>query len=184
MPVAFVLAFDEKSSFYLTQISKILKKSKITFYDLKVKPHITLTSYKEIDVEIAQNRLTQFCEELEPFKIQFSSIGYFPSEESVLFLNPKANFELLNIQQNLLKHFKDYKPEFSSNEWIPHCTLAMYVSKKKISKAIDIIKNQITMTREQPFYVSTDSINIIDFKRDPLKINSIFEFKVKNIGSF
>lgn len=182
MPVAFVLTFDEKGSFSLNQISKILKRSKITFYDLKVKPHITLTSYKEIDLEIAKNRLNQFCEELEPFNIQFSSIGYFPSEESVLFLNPKTNFELLNVQQNLLRHFEDYKPEISSKNWIPHCTLAMYVSKKKIGKAIDIIKNQITMTREQPFYVSTDSINIIDFEREPLKINSIFEFKLKNIG--
>ena len=122
MPYAIVLTFDEESSIIITQVFKRFKDKKISqmLYDEKMKPHITLTNFDNIDTDIVKERLTLFCIETKPFKIQISSIGYFPSEESVLFLNPKTSIELLNFQQKVFRLFKDFQAESSPITWVPH----------------------------------------------------------------
>lgn len=179
MPIAFVLVFDEKSTSQLTHLSKSFIKENITSLEPKVRPHITLNVYSYIDTEIAKKRLIQICNQFEPFKIQFSSIGYFPSEESVIFLNPKTSFKLLTIQHRVFELFNDFKAESTPEDWNPHCTLVTYVSSEKLPKAIDIIKKGIIMTMDQPFYAIANAIDVIDFERKPLKINSINKFNLK-----
>lgn len=182
MPIAIVLLFDKQSTDSIYRVFKRLKKNKIShkglFHDLKIKPHITFSIYENIDVEIVKARLNQYCKNLNEFKIQFSSIGYFPVEESVLFLNPKATKELLNIQQEIFELFEDFETDYSPETWVPHCTLCMYLQKEKLAEAIDIVKEEIAITKEKPFYVIGNYISIVKFELFKYA-EFLFDFKLK-----
>ena len=143
MPIAIILAFDEESTNVLNRVFKKLKESKFNSYYQRIVPHITLTSYENIDLQVLMERLKQLSSGINPFRILFSSFGYFPSEESVLFLNPIANIELLDIQQKVFDLFEGFPDDNSPKTWVPHCTLATDIPLKKIGKAIDIVKENI-----------------------------------------
>jgi 2'-5' RNA ligase len=179
VPVAIILTFDPKSTIVLNRVFKALKEHNFNSYDQKIMPHITLTWYANIDNKVAERKLEQFCSDSPPFRIQFSSIGYFSSEESVLFLNPNASFELLDIQQKVFELLEEFHAGNSPKIWVPHCTLALDIPIKKIGKAIDIIKEYIRMAIGEPFNVNAQAICSVDFKTDPLKVISLSEFKLK-----
>ncbi len=181
MPYAIVLSFDEESSYPINQIFENFQDKKIgaMHYDPKYKPHITLNTYENINTQSAKERLTLFSIENKHFKIQLSSIGYFPVEKSVIFLNPKASNELLNIQQKIYSLFKDFETGTSPLTWVPHCTLGMYLQKEDFVEAIDIIKKEIVITEENPFYIQTTSISLVKFEREPLKIDWWLDYPLK-----
>ncbi|MFW9999185.1 MAG: 2'-5' RNA ligase family protein [Candidatus Hodarchaeota archaeon] len=181
MPYAIVLTFDEESNHIITYIFRRFKNENISpiLHDVKMKPHITLSIYENIDINIVKERLLLFSIETKPFKIQISSIGYFPSEESVLFLNPKASIELLNFQQKAYNLFKNFKTKSSPITWIPHCTLGINIQMENLPRAIDIIKEEILITEEKPYYITGEAISFVKFKRDPLKIDWWLDYKLK-----
>ena len=179
MLVAIILGFDEESTTILNRVFKKLKEGKFNSYYQLVVPHITLTSYENIDLQEAMERLKQLSNNVNPFRIQFSSFGYFPSEQGVLFLNPIANIELLDIQQKVFDLFEGFPDDNSPKTWVPHCTLATDIPRKKIGKAIDIVKANIIMKMGTPFYVDAQSICTVEFKTDPSTIISTYEFKLK-----
>jgi 2'-5' RNA ligase len=182
MPFAIVLSFDDESSFPIHQIFKKFKDKKIgsMVYDPKMKPHVTLSTYEKINTQSAKERLILFSFENKSFKIQISSIGYFPVEKSVIFLNPKASNELLDIQQKIFSLFKDFETGTSPLTWVPHCTLGMYLQEEDFTRAIDIIKREIVITEENPFYIQTTSISLVKFEREPLKIDWWLDYPLKN----
>jgi len=179
MPVAIILAFDIESTKNLNRVYKKLKENKFNSYFELVMPHITLTSYENIELQVVKERLNRFCSSINPFRILFSSFGNFPSEEGVLFLNPIANIELLDIQQKVFELFEGFPDDNSPKTWVPHCTLATDIPIEKIGKAIDIAREDIIMKIGTPFYVDAQSICTVDFKTGPLTIISINEFKFK-----
>ncbi|MFX0012766.1 MAG: 2'-5' RNA ligase family protein, partial [Candidatus Hermodarchaeota archaeon] len=167
MPVAIILGYDEESTSVLNRIHRKLKESKFNSYYELVVPHITLTSYENIDLQVATVRLKQFCIKTNPFRIQFSSFGFFSSEESVIFLNPKTNNELLDIQQKIFELFEDFQAEDDPQTWVPHSTLATDVPLNKVEEAIEIAKEDIKMEMGAPFYVEAQSIWTVEFKTGP-----------------
>lgn len=181
MPVAIILGFDDESTLVLNRVHRKLKESKFNSYYQLVIPHITLTSYENIDQQVATERLKQFCSKANQFRIQFSSFGFFPSEESVIFLNPKTNNKLLDIQQKIFELFEDFQSDDAPKTWVPHSTLAIDVPLGKIGKAIDIIKEDIIMKEGTPFYMVAESIWSIEFETGPTTIISTHEFKFKEI---
>ncbi|MFX0074445.1 MAG: 2'-5' RNA ligase family protein [Candidatus Hermodarchaeota archaeon] len=179
MPVAIILGFDAESTKVLNRVHRKLKESKFNSYYELVIPHITLKSYDYIDLQVAKERLQQFCDDIDSFRIQFSSFAYFPSEEGVVFLNPKTTVELLEIQQRISELFEDFQAGNSPSEWIPHSTLATDVPLNKIGEAIEIVKEDIKMEMEAPFYAEAQSIWTVEFKTGPISIISTDEFKFK-----
>jgi 2'-5' RNA ligase len=181
MPFAIVLTFDKKSTLMIEYVFKRFKETMIstTQYDVKIKPHITLSNYEKLDIDIAKDRLKLYSKKTNQFKIQISSIGYFPTEESVIFLNPKTNIKLLDVQLKVSRLFKDFEASIAPQTWVPHCTLGMYIQKEDIARAIDIIKEEIVMTRENPFYVNTIAISLVKFQEKPLKINWWLDYYLK-----
>lgn len=179
MPVAIILAFDGESTNILNHIFKKLKESKFNSYYQQVVPHITLTSYENIDHQEVLERLKQLSNNVNPFRIQFSSFGYFPSEESVLFLNPIVNIELLDIQQKVFELFEGFPDDNSPDTWVPHCTLATDIPIQKIGEAIAIAKEDMIMKMGAPFYADAQSICTVEFETGPLSVISTYEFKFK-----
>jgi len=179
MPVAIILAFDIESTKSVNRVYKKLKENKFKSYYELVMPHITLTSYENIELQVVKERLSRFCGSINPFRILFSSFGYFPSEEGVLFLNPIANIELLDIQHKVFELFEGFPDDNPPKTWVPHCTLATDTPLKKIGKAIGIVKENIIMKMGTPFHVDAQSICMVEFKTGPLTIISTYEFKFR-----
>ncbi|MHA2290284.1 MAG: 2'-5' RNA ligase family protein [Promethearchaeota archaeon] len=179
MPVAIILGFDDSSTAILNRVFKKLKDNEFNSYYQLVAPHITLTSYENIDLQVVSAKLKQFCEGINPFRVLFSSYGYFPSEESVLFLNPIANRELLKIQQKVHDLFEGFPDDNSPKTWVPHSTLATNIPLERIGKAIEISKEDILMKMGAPFYIDAQSICTVEFTTDPVAIISTYEFKFK-----
>ncbi|MFX1448546.1 MAG: 2'-5' RNA ligase family protein [Promethearchaeota archaeon] len=179
MPVAIILGFDDESTTVLNRVHRKLKESKFNSYYELVIPHITLTSYENIDLQIAKERLNQFCRSIDSFRIQFSSFAYFPSEEGVIFLNPKATIELLEIHQRIFELFEDFQTDDDPKTWVPHSTLATEVPLKKIGEVIAIAKEDIKMEMGAPFYAEAQSIWTVEFKTGPTTIISTCKFNFK-----
>ncbi|MFX1289116.1 MAG: 2'-5' RNA ligase family protein [Promethearchaeota archaeon] len=179
MPVAIILGFDEESTSVLNRVYRKLKESDFNSYYQLVIPHITLNSYENIDLQVAMDRLEQFCKNKNSFRIQFSSFGYFPSEEGVIFLNPKANYELLDIQRKVFELFEDFQAEDDPQTWVPHSTLVTDVPLGKIGEVIDIAKEDIKMEMGAPFYAEAQSIWTVEFKTGPTTIISTCKFNFK-----
>ncbi len=179
MPVAIILVFDEGSTTILNRIYKKLKENKFNSYYQLVRPHITLTSYENIDLQVVIERLKRFCNSYTPFRVQFSSYGFFPSEGGVLFLNPKSNMELLDIQQKVFELFGDFQVRDFPKTWVPHCTLATDIPLKKIGEAIGIAKEDMIMKMGAPFYVDAQSICTVEYETGSLTIISTYEFEFK-----
>lgn len=182
MPVAIILEFDDENTNLLNRVFKKLKDNKFKSYYQLVIPHITLKTYDNIDLQVIKERLKQFCINVDPFRIQFSSYGYFPSEESVLFLNPQVTVELLDIQHKVSELFEDFQVVNYPSEWVPHCTLATEVPIKKIGKAIEIAKEDIKMEMEAPFYAEAQSIWTVEFTTGPFTIVFTDEYRFKKVG--
>ena len=142
-------------------------------------PHITLTTYEKIDLQVVKDRINQLCGNAYPFEILFSSYGYFPSEEGVLFLNPITNIALLNVQQKVFELFEGVPDDNSPETWVPHSTLATDISLESIGKALDIAKEVIVMKMGAPFCVEAESIVIVEFTTDPPTVLSTAEFRFK-----
>jgi len=153
MPYAIVLSFDEESSFPINQVFKKFKDKKIgsMLYEEKMKPHITLNNYETISIDTAKERLELFSIENKPLKIQISSI----------------------------RLFKDFECEILPKTWVPHCTLGMYIQLKNLSRAIEIIKENINITKEKPFFVTTEAISFVKYERDPSKIDWWLDYTLK-----
>ena len=149
MTYAIVLSFDDESSFPIYHIFKEFKNKKIgsMLYDPKMKPHITLSTYKNFNTSSAKERLTLFSIENKPFKIQVSSIGYFPVEKSVIFLYRQkidSNGVLSPDKQALLEkleHAKKTLPiEFENLEKEKN---ALLEEQKDIEKAFAIAERKV-----------------------------------------
>jgi 2'-5' RNA ligase len=109
------------------------------------KPHISLAGFSNVDCDILCSLVQEYAKSMEPFKVQMSAIGTFPTSENVLFLAPVSTSLLLNYHQKF-HHRLDksnlvpssyYAPE----NWMPHCTVEINIPDGQLPKAIDICKN-------------------------------------------
>ena len=180
MPFAIVLIFDEKSTLILEKIFTKFREFKIgSMHYEDMKPHITLTNYNTLDIKTAKDRLTLFSIENNQFEIQLNSIGYFPTKESVIFLNPKTTGELLTIQQKIFRLFKEFESDIFPETWVPHCTLGMHVQNKDIAHSFDIIKEQVVFTKEKPFCVIAEALSLVKYQKEPPNIDWWLDYKLK-----
>ncbi|RWM89017.1 MAG: 2'-5' RNA ligase family protein [Mesorhizobium sp.] len=94
-------------------------------------PHMTLARYEDIDPTLLVAGLEVF-KGVRPITLVFDRIRVFDTEPLVLWLNPLADSELLDIQARLHSLVGEqhgdphYRPEF----WRPHCTIASSVLSK------------------------------------------------------
>src|SRR5690606_24608876 len=75
--------------------------------------------------------------------VSLSSLGMFPGDETVLFLAPSADAELISIQAALHGRMPDFTQTpwklYAPGRWVPHCTLAMRLGREGVLKALDIL---------------------------------------------
>lgn len=174
------LHFDANSELIIKEYWKILYDNNGgEFMHLNgCKPHISLAVYysemENLD-KLKEIVLINF-KTISKFKLQFSSIGVFPGEERVTFLNPKPSSKLLNIQGKLYyeirknKIKKYYWGHYKPGVWVPHCTMIVNETIEK-----NLIGMEILSRKFEPFEATVSSVALVEFY--PFK--NILELELK-----
>lgn len=82
------------------------------------------------------------------FPVQFSSIGVFPTQESVVFLAPVISDTLLRLHQHCHEALRtadlESSPYYRPGSWVPHCTIARQLDPAEVLPVIDVVRNSET----------------------------------------
>lgn len=175
MPYTVEICFDKKSDKKIRELWNIIARKNISNFMLvnNMTPHITLTVFNDIEHKLVNDKLKKFTKEIKPFKIVFSHIGSFPSNngQGVVFLSPTVTIELLRFHKKFHKYFTDYQDGqeeyYLPDKWVPHCTLALNISQDKVNKTMSKI-----MSNFKPIEAKVKTINFVKYQ--PAKIISQF----------
>jgi 2'-5' RNA ligase len=147
MPFALDLFFDPKCEARIRRLSRGLRETQIggtvVIEDVKARPHITLSVCDAVDETIMCAVIEQMAMKIAALPVSLSSLGMFPGDETVLFLAPSADAELIAVQAELHARLTEFTHTpwklYAPGRWVPHCTLAMRLGREGVLKALDIL---------------------------------------------
>lgn len=176
MTYSIELHFDEKSDLIIRDLWKKLRERGITafMYEYGAFPHIALAVFNDINILEIERRIEKSIENESMFSLKMSSLGVFPSNDSVLFLSPAASINLMNYHLKLHEELKDIKEKWDyylPGSWVPHCTLGMDIPKSKIHDALDTIIEDY-----EPFEVKVEIVQLVEFY--PIKLLRSFKLGI------
>lgn len=175
MSFSIELHFDQKSNLIIRNMWKKLRERNVSDYMDKYGgfPHVSLAIFDDIDVLSVVKLIEEVVENENMFTVKMSSLGIFPSNESVLFLSPVASATLINLHSKLHMLIKDIESKWEyylPDLWVPHCTLGMNIHKSKLNNAIDVITEDYV-----PLEVIIESIQLVEF--NSVKIVKSFKLR-------
>ncbi|MGB3329583.1 MAG: 2'-5' RNA ligase family protein [Thermomicrobiales bacterium] len=109
------------------------------------RPHMTFAQVAPEDVEAAGAALADIAHGVHGLRVAIDSLGVFPGEQPVLFLNPVPSGRLLALHRRIhlalqnggIEHdgpFQRYVP----GEWVPHVTLGRLKDETRLGDALAI----------------------------------------------
>lgn len=148
MPFSIVLFFDAKSSMAVHQYGDLLERARVPsiFSTLGASPHVSLAVFEQYNPERLHGLMKKLAASFPPTHFRLSSIGTFPGKEGVLFLAPVVTDSLLEIH-NRVHRALDKVVESSwiyyfPGGWVPHCTLSIRLTWKKLAKGIELLRQK------------------------------------------
>lgn len=105
-------------------------------------PHVTCAVYEDMDLDRCRPVLAREAQALAAFPIHFPFLGAFSSRESVVFLGAAMSPDLVAVHSAIHRvlsacGFQSWAHYLPGN-WVPHCTLARYLTGDQIPDAIAI----------------------------------------------
>ncbi|MGT2754034.1 2'-5' RNA ligase family protein [Streptococcus ovis] len=146
---AVILTFDEQIEDRIKKIWQELEEQGISDYASQVqnrKPHLTLASYEEIaNVEVFEKQFNLFYRQVPSLTVQFSSLGSF-LQSATLFLSPVVTQSLFVLHQAHYQTFHQWSAQnlYSPEHWIPHVTLANYLSADQLQEAFAFCQGRLS----------------------------------------
>lgn len=147
MPYALALFFDSVSEKPIRELWKLLAESGVSssMLDADIRPHLSLAVFDEIDIERTKIKLERFSRTIHPFELTLSTLGTFPGETFILLLGVSASRTLNSVHQRIHRYFREYADRswwiYREKLWVPHCTLAMDIDKKRICEGFELCLN-------------------------------------------
>lgn len=138
MGFAIELYFDEESDKRVRQLWQALAEGGITsrMVDIEARPHISLAVLEKGRPSTIEQGIADFARHIEPFSLQLSSVGSFPTAEGVVFLAPVVTGSLLAVHDQfhdwLLKAGLVSLDYYLPGNWVPHCTVAINLDQAQI----------------------------------------------------
>lgn len=145
MEYGVLLYFDKESNDRIDELRYKVTENNVNKHTVEggIRPHITLSSFTTDDISILEN-IKSFFDEINPFKVDFGSLGVFPFEKNVVYLSPTMNIELYNLHKNFYEHISSYQYNFFSyykpGNWIPHCTIASHLNMNEMLNSITTVR--------------------------------------------
>lgn len=126
-----------------------------------LKPHITLSSFKNVDIEV-------FCEELHKFAVNTSKFQITLDNVSTFDLNPDVIYLKPNIITDLQRVYKDFHSYFSDivknvnihclpDNWTPHSAVAIKIKREMTELILNDFKKHFL-----PLEICIEKIAIIE----------------------
>ncbi|MBO0127926.1 2'-5' RNA ligase family protein [Agrobacterium tumefaciens] len=118
-------------------------------------PHITLARYSDIDPAFLLEAARRL-QEVKAFSLTFDRIAFFDTEPIVLWLSPRSNQRLFELQDEIHRTIDPRlcDPHYRPLQWTPHLTIAM---------AIDITQRDgVLEFANQPLDPVTLSFDAVD----------------------
>lgn len=138
--------------------------------DHHIRPHITLAVYDKLEVNVAEQYLSELCTWLKPFSVLLNTLGTFYSPDNVIFTAPVYSDDLRNVHVAFHKTFAQFvpctHPHHVPKNWQPHCTLAIHLSDPQFLKTFNIIRQEF-----HPLEVTIETVAL--YKYDPQEL--VFE---------
>jgi 2'-5' RNA ligase len=114
-------------------------------------PHVSLAVYDErdaVDPDKLVAALDRLAPRHAPTPVTFASAGVFPTEERVLFLAPVVTPQLLALHHayhSLAAELRPWcRPHYLPGNWVPHCTLAMFLPLPALLTALEQLAGRWT----------------------------------------
>jgi len=142
MAFAIVLYFDSRSTTQIKHVWTGMENTGVPSVRLvsEIKPHITLVTTADLDVDGLKNAVESFGKTYSRFDLLMSHIGIFTAPMRVLYLGVTPSPELTAIHAGFLGIFRDFARGINKiwhpELWVPHCTLGIDLSLPQILKAL------------------------------------------------
>lgn len=157
MPFALELFFDPPCETRLRRVVQSLREAQlggtVLIEDVKARFHITLAICDDADEAKMCEVVKELAYKTHSLPVILSSLGMFPSAESVLFLAPVVDQELLDVHREMYARLKEFTSTpwklYQPGRWVPHCTLALKLPRDGVQKALDhLMENTFPITGE------------------------------------
>lgn len=152
---AIVAHFDRETETIINKIWSDLSTHSISKYAEEIpdrRPHITLASYKNLNLEGFIPVFDDYYQSQNRLPLTFNMLGTF-LKSSALFLTPTPSIKLLNFHTQHHQHFDQYNDNPNSlylpDRWIPHCTIANRLSSGKLEEAFTFCSKNLPIIHAQ-----------------------------------
>lgn len=132
MDYAVLLSFDSASDQRIRQMIQGLAvaSGNETYLLSGLRPHLTLAEFDTDRHETVRQTLADLAEKiLRPIPVKLASAGFFPDNQSVLYLAPIVDELLLDLHRMVNNALEPlctaFSPLYREENWVPHCTLAL-----------------------------------------------------------
>lgn len=130
MEYAVVLYFDKETERKVMSVVQKLADNKLStkFLEYKVRPHVTLAMFRDVDEKKCVELLKNFTKEKQALSAYLDSVGMFNDTKTV-FINPTMTRNMYQLQSDLHEVLKEFDTQgfewYMPDGWVPHCTVAM-----------------------------------------------------------
>jgi len=168
MGYAVELYFDKQTEQSIRYLRHYLMEQGITptLGKLGDRPNVSLAVFPSIDCEILVPLVQEYANNMEPFNVQLSEVGTFPTNENVLFLSPVPTQKLLTYHQEFHDRLTKAKliPSlyYVPANWTPHCSVEMNIPDEQLLNAMDLCKKTF-----KPLWGKFQEIGVVEFR--PIK---------------
>ena len=146
---AIVAHFDSETESTIKEVWSDLSDHSISKYAEEIpdrRPHITLASYKNLDLDKFIPVFNDYYQSQSRIPLTFNVLGTF-FNSSTLFLTPTPSLKLLNFHSEHHHNFEMFNDNPNSlylpDRWIPHCTIANRLSNIKLEEAFSFCSQSL-----------------------------------------
>lgn len=175
-----ILGFlDRETEEQIDLLRVVMKKADITEYGMR--PHVTIATHNELEVEVFKKEMEEYFLTESAISLFFPSIGMFLNS-GTLYAAPTKDPALIDFHFRYHERFKkiiDPKSLYAPSQWVPHCTIASYLTHEKLVEAFDLsVKNL------EPFHAKMESVALLELIFDDdicTDVKEIFTVELKRI---
>ena len=165
MPYAVVFYLDTQASEPIRQTIRELAEKNIApyMYARSIPPHVTLAIYEDMDCRTCEEKIAKLASQTATINLNFSFLGFFHTESTVIFLGLTPTRRLISIHQqvhqslaeNGTKPWELYLP----GKWVPHCSLAVDFPSENTDQA-----TALCMRIALPLSIPVTSLGVVRFE--------------------
>lgn len=143
MPYGVTMFVDPETEDAIRTVWKTIRSRGLSSFmiDSDVRPHLTIATYDELDVDAFLGKYRSFAGELSPVSLNLAMVGAFLRPAGTVFLAPTVTHRLMNIHARFHSFFQDLEHSLSEyslpGRWFPHFTLAANLAADAIPAVID-----------------------------------------------